>query len=96
MANKALWEVLDNYTAPSEEFNYEEFMQYLSDVIGDEYEIEAWDHEDYAASEMSENVICWTSDHSKNKIVRDLQIGTWWSEDSELCYTVVILKTEEV
>ena len=96
MSNKALWEVLDNYTVSSEEYDYDEFMQYLTDVLGPEYDVEVWDHEDYAASEIAENVICWTNDHAKGKILEDLQVGTWWTEDNEQCYTVVILKTKEV
>lgn len=95
MANKALWEVLDNYTVSSEEFDYEEFIQYLSDVFGDEYDIEVWEN-DSPSGETAGNVICWTNDHCKGKILEDLQVETWWTEDNEESYIVVVLKAKEV
>jgi len=96
MANKALWEVLDNYTVSAEEFDYDEFIEYLNDVLGDNYEVDIWDHDDFSSGELANNIVGWINDTSKNKIVEDLQAETWWTSDNEKCFTVVVLKIKEV
>ena len=96
MANKVLWQILDNYTVSSEEFDYDEFGQYLLDVVGPEYEVEFWDADDFSGNEAAEDTIGWVSERCKGKIVEDLQIGTWWAKDQGRECIVVILKTKEV
>ena len=98
MANKVLWQILDNYTVSSEEFDYDEFGQYLLDVVGPEYEVEFWDTDDFMNNELeaAEDTVSWISERCKGKIVEDLQIGTWHSDGGGTECIVVILKAKEV
>ena len=96
MANKALWQIVDNYTVSAEEFDYDEFIEYLNNTFGDDYEVDIWDHDDFSSGELATNIVRWINDTSKNKIVKDLQAETWWTSDNEKCFTVIALKTKEV
>lgn len=96
MANKALWEVLDNIHISYDDYDYDVLVDQIQTAVGDEYLIDVWDHDDYAASEIVESVICWTNDNCKNKVLKDLQVGTLWTEEEDKCFTIVILKAKEV
>lgn len=96
MANKALWEVLDNIHVSYDDYDYDVLVDQIQTAVGDEYLIDVWDHDDYAASDIVESVICWTNDNCKNKVLEDLQVGTLWTEEEDKCFTIVILKAKEV
>lgn len=95
MSNKALWEVLDNIKIQNTDEMYEETFHEKIEAAMEGYEVEEWDHDDFAASEIAESTIEWIADMSKGKIVEDLQVGTWWTEDEDACFTVVVIKTKE-
>lgn len=96
MANQALWEVLDNIHISSSDLYESDFIAMVEAAMGDEYEVEYWDHDDYAACEIAESTIGWINDQAKHKVLEDLQVGTWWTEEEDACYTVVALKTKEI
>lgn len=96
MANKTLWEILDNIHVSYDDLDLDVLIDQIQEAVGDEYEIDIWDHDDLAACEIVESVVCWTNDRCKNKILEDLQVGTWWTEENDKCFTVVILKAKEV
>ena len=95
MANKVLWQELDNITISSEEFDIYEFISNLADIFGDGYKIEIWEHADYSKADILKASIGWIADHTKYQRVEDLQVETWWTSDDEQCFTVVALKTKE-
>ena len=47
MANKALWEVLDKIKIKYDDFSPCEFCDQIETEMGEGYEIEVWDHDDY-------------------------------------------------
>lgn len=96
MANKALWEALDNIHVSYDDYDYDVLVDQIQTAVGDEYLIDVWDHDDYAASDIVESVICWTNDNCKHKVLEDLQVGTLWTEEEDKCFTIVILKAKEV
>ena len=96
MANKALWEVLDNIHISYDDYDYDVLVDQIQTAVGDEYLIDVWDHDDYAASEIVESVICWTNDNCKQKVLEDLHVGTLWTEEEDKCFTIVILKAKEI
>lgn len=96
MANKALWEVLNNIHVSYDDLDFDALIDQIQNAVGDEYEVDIWDHNDLAACEIVESVGCWTKDHCKNKILEDLQVGTLWTEEDDKCFTVAILKAKEV
>ena len=73
MANKALWEVLDNIHISYDDYDYDVLVDQIQTAVGDEYLIDVWDHDDYEASEIVESVICWTNDNCKHKVLEDLR-----------------------
>lgn len=94
--NKALWEVLDNIKIQNTDEMYEkDFHEKIKEAM-EGYEVEEWDHDDFAASEIVEATIEWIADIAKGKTVEDLQVRTWWTEDEDACFTVVAIKTKEV
>lgn len=95
MANKALWEVLDNIHISYDDLDFDILIDQIQDAVGDEYEVDIWDHDDFSSGELANNIVGWINDTSKNKIVEDLQAETWWTSDNEKCFTVVMLKTKE-
>lgn len=96
MANKALWEVLDNIHISYDDLDFDDLIDQIQDAVGDEYEVDIWDHDDFSSGELANNIVGWINDTSKNKIVEDLQAETWWTSDNEKCFTVVVLKIKEV
>lgn len=99
MANKALWEVLDSIKIKYDDFSPCEFCAEIEEKMGEGYEIEVWDHDDYNYPyDMTEELVRWISDHTKGKIVVDLQIECYETDDpgDEAFITVVALKTKEV
>jgi len=96
MANKALWEVLDNIHISYDDLDFDVLIDQIQDAVGDEYEVDIWDHDDFSSGELANNIVGWINDTSKNKIVEDLQAETWWTSDNEKCFTVVVLKAKEV
>lgn len=96
MANKALWEVLDNIQVSYDDLDFDDLIDQIQDAVGDEYEVDIWDHDDFSSGELANNIVGWINDTSKNKIVEDLQAETWWTSDNEKCFTVVVLKIKEV
>lgn len=96
MANKALWEVLDNIHISYDDLDFDVLIDQIQDAVGDEYEVDIWDHDDFSSGELATNIVRWINDTSKNKIVEDLQAETWWTNDNEKCFTVVALKIKEV
>lgn len=96
MANKALWEVLNNIHISYDDLDFDILIDQIQDAMGDEYEVDIWDHDDFSSGELVNNVVEWINDTSKNKIVKDLQAETWWTSDNEKCFTVVVLKIKEV
>jgi hypothetical protein len=96
MANKALWEVLDNIHISYDDYDYDVLVDQIQTAVGDDYQIDIWDHDDYAASDIVESVICWTNDNCKRKVLEDLQVGTLWTEEEDKCFTIVILKAKEI
>lgn len=95
MANKALWEVLNNIHISYDDLDFDILIDQIQDAMGDEYEVDIWDHDDFSSGELVNNVVEWINDTSKNKIVKDLQAETWWTSDNEKCFTVVVLKIKE-
>ena len=96
MANKALWEVLENIKISTPD---EVDTETLHDAVIKQmegYAVDVWDHNDYAKSDLVESIGQWISDINKGKVQEDLQIRTWWTEDGEGCFTVAALKTKEV
>lgn len=96
MANKALWQVLDNIHVSYDDCDYYVLVDQIQTIMGDEYKVDIWDHDDFSSGELAKNIVEWINDTSKNKIVKDLQAETWWTNDNEKCFTVVALKTKEV
>ena len=96
MANKALWEVLDNIHISYDDLDFDDLIDQIQDAVGDEYEVDIWDHDDFSSGELANNIVGWINDTSKNKIVEYLQAETWWTSDNEKCFTVVVLKIKEV
>ena len=96
MANKALWEVLDNIHISYDDLDFDDLIDQIQDAVGDEYEVDIWDHDNFSSGELANNIVGWINDTSKNKIVEDLQAETWWTSDNEKCFTVVVLKIKEV
>ena len=96
MANKALWQVLDNIHVSYDGCDYYVLVDQIQTIMGDEYKVDIWDHDDFSSGELAKNIVEWINDTSKNKIVKDLQAETWWTNDNEKCFTVVALKTKEV
>ena len=96
MANKALWEVLDNIHISYDDLDFDDLIDQIQDAVGDEYEVDIWDHDDFSSGELANNIVGWINDTSKNKIVEDLQAETWWTSDNEKCFTIVVLKAKEV
>lgn len=95
MANKALWEVLNNIHISYDDLDFDVLIDQIQDAVGNEYEVDIWDHDDFSSGELANNIVRWINDTSKNKIVEDLQAETWWTSDNEKCFTVVMLKTKE-
>ena len=95
MANKALWEVLDSIRISYDDLDFDILIDQIQDAVGNEYEVDIWDHDDFSSGELANNIVGWINDTSKNKIVEDLQAETWWTSDNEKCFTVVMLKTKE-
>lgn len=95
MANKVLWEVLNNIHISYDDLDFDVLIDQIQDAMGDEYEVDIWDHDDFSSGELANNIVGWINDTSKNKIVKDLQAETWWTSDNEKCFTVVVLKTKE-
>lgn len=95
MANKALWEVLNNIHISYDDLDFDVLIDQIQDAMGDEYEVDIWDHDDFSSGELANNIVGWINDTSKNKIVKDLQAETWWTSDNEKCFTVVVLKIKE-
>lgn len=95
MANKALWEVLNNIHISYDDLDFDVLIDQIQDAMGDEYEVDIWDHDDFSSGELVNNIVGWINDTSKNKIVKDLQAETWWTSDNEKCFTVVVLKIKE-
>jgi len=96
MTNKALWEVLDNIHISYDDLDFDDLIDQIQEAVGDEYEVDIWDHDDFSSGELANNIVGWINDTSKNKIVEDLQAETWWTSDNEKCFTVVVLKIKEV
>ena len=96
MANKALWEVLDSIRISYDDLDFDILIDQIQDAVGNEYEVDIWDHDDFSSGELANNIVGWINDTSKNKIVEDLQAETWWTSDNEKCFTVVVLKIKEV
>ena len=96
MANKALWEVLDNIHISYDDLDFDDLIDQIQDAVGDEYEVDIWDHDDFSSGELANNIIGWINDTSKNKVIEDLQAETWWTSDNEKCFTIVVLKAKEV
>lgn len=95
MANKALWEVLDNIHISYDDLDFDILIDQIQDAVGNEYEVDIWDHDDFSSGELANDIVGWINDTSKNKTVEDLQAETWWTSDNEKCFTVVMLKTKE-
>lgn len=95
MANRVLWEILDNIHISYDDLDFDVLIDQIQDAVGDEYEVDIWDHDDFTASEIVESVVRWTDDHCKNKVLEDLQVGTLWTEEENKCFTVVILKAKQ-
>lgn len=95
MANKVLWEVLNNIHISYDDLDFDVLIDQIQDAMGDEYEVGIWDHDDFSRGELVNNIVAWINDTPKNKIVKDLQAETWWTSDNEKCFTVVVLKTKE-
>ena len=93
MANKALWEVLDNIKDIDITETYE-FCDAVMAELGDGYEVEIWNWDDYEASQLTNSVVEWIADYSKDKEVVDLQSETKWNNDESACFTVVALKVK--
>lgn len=94
MANKALWEVLDNTKT-----NIEDVYEFCDEVLaefGDGYDVEIWDWDDYEPSELVNSVAQWIADQSKGREVVDLQSKEKWNADETACFTVVVIKTKEI
>ena len=93
--NRALWEVLDNIKIQNTDEMYEEtFHEKIKEAM-EGYEVEEWDHDDYGCADLAESTVGWVSDVTKGRIVEDLQVGTWWTEDEDACFTVIAIKTKE-
>lgn len=97
MAGKALWEVLDGIKVKYDDFNLCEFCDEVESKMGEGYEVEIWDHDDYDLGNIPQVVVEWLSDHTKGKIVEDLQVQLYETDDpgDEAYFTVVALKTKE-
>lgn len=95
--NKALWEVLDGFKIKHDDFSTCEFCEQIEAEMGEGYEIEVWDHDDYDLGDIPQVVVEWLSDHTKGKIVKDLQVQLYETDDpgDEAFITVVALKTKE-
>lgn len=95
MTNKTLCEVLNNIHVSHDDLDFDVLIEQIQDAVGDEYEVDIWDHDDLAAYEIAESVVRWTNDYCKNKILEDLQVGTLWTEEDDKCFTVIILKARQ-
>lgn len=98
MANKALWEVLGGIKVKYDDFSPYEFCDEVESKMGEDYEVEIWDHDDYDLGDIPQIVVEWISDHTKGKVVEDLQVQLYETDDpgDEAFITVVALKTKEV
>jgi len=96
MANKALWEVLDSIKVKHDDFSSYEFCDEVESKMGEGYEVEVWDHDDYDLGDIPQVVVEWLSDHTKGKTVEDLQVQLYETDDpgDEAFITVVALKTK--
>lgn len=98
MANRALWEVLDKIKIKYDDIDAFEFADKIESEMGEDYHIEVWDHDDYNMSDLPESIVETISNTVKGKIVEDLQIQTYETDDpgDEVYFTVVALKIKEV
>lgn len=96
MSNRALWEVLNGFKIKHDDFSTCEFCEQIEAEMGEGYEIEVWDHDDYDLGDIPQEVVEWLSDHTKGKIVEDLQVQLYETDDpgDEAFLTVVALKVK--
>lgn len=96
MANRALWQVLNGFKIKHDDFSICEFCEQIEAEMGEGYEVEVWDHDDYDLGDIPQVVVEWLSDHTKGKIVEDLQVQLYETDDpgDEAFLTVVALKVK--
>lgn len=94
---KSLIEVLDGIKIKYDDFSPYEFCDEVESKMGEGYEVEVWDHDDYGLGDLPQTTIGWIADKVKGKIVEDLQVQLYETDDpgDEAFMTVVALKTKE-
>lgn len=96
MSNRALWQVLNGFKIKHDDFSICEFCEQIEAEMGEGYEVEVWDHDDYDLGDIPQVVVEWLSDHTKGKTVEDLQVQLYETDDpgDEAFLTVVALKVK--
>ena len=94
---KSLIEVLDGIKVKYDDFSPYEFCDEVESKMGEGYEVEVWDHDDYGLGDLLQTTIGWIADKVKGKIIEDLQVQLYETDDpgDEAFMTVVALKTKE-
>lgn len=91
---KSLIEYLDTIDESSDDFDIYAFIEDTKAEF-EGYDVEIWDWDDYEAAQAAESIVEWIADYTVDKTVEDIQSGTFWTNDNNTCYTVVIAKTKE-
>ena len=73
-----------------------DIYEFIADVEGEfeGYIVDTWNWDDYEASQAAESMVEWIADNTVNKTVEDIQSTTFWANEDNECYTVVIIKTK--
>lgn len=89
---KNLIEYVDSLDT-NEDFDIYEF---IADVEGEfeGYVVDTWNWDDYESADAAESIVEWIADNTVNKTVEDIQSTTFWANEDNECYTVVIIKTK--